>query len=131
MTAERIAIAVFGAHLSGERLNPQLTALGARLAGACRTAPCYRLFVLPDGRPALLRVAAGGAAILGELWHLAPGGFGRFVAAIPAPLGIGRVRLEEGREAAGFLCEAYAVDGAEEITRFGGWRAWRDARDQG
>jgi allophanate hydrolase len=25
----------------------------------------------------------------------------------------------------GFLCESHAVEGARDITAFGGWRAWR------
>jgi allophanate hydrolase len=25
----------------------------------------------------------------------------------------------------GFLCEGYAVEGARDITAFGGWRAYR------
>jgi allophanate hydrolase len=48
--------------------------------------------------------------------------FGSFVAAIPPPLGIGSVTLEGGEVVKCFLCEPYAVAGAEEITKFGGWR---------
>ena len=47
------------------------------------------------------------------------------MARIPAPLGIGKVELDDGTEASGFLCEAYAVANAEEITSFGGWREYR------
>jgi allophanate hydrolase len=35
------------------------------------------------------------------------------------------VRLADGRERVGFLCEAAALDGAEHITRFGSWPAWQ------
>ena len=54
--------------------------------------------------------------------------FGSFVALIPAPLGIGTLRLADGSTVKGFLCEAHAVEGAEDITHYGGWRAWRRAR---
>jgi len=54
--------------------------------------------------------------------------FGRFVAKIPAPLGIGKVTLDDGSAVSGFLCEAHAVAGAEEITRYGGWRAFLASR---
>lgn len=50
--------------------------------------------------------------------------FGSFVAAIPPPLGIGTVTLADRRTVKGFLCEHHATDGAEDITAFGGWRAW-------
>jgi allophanate hydrolase len=50
--------------------------------------------------------------------------FGSFVALIPAPLGIGTITLADGRSMQGFLCEACAIRGAEDITAFGGWRAW-------
>ena len=35
--------------------------------------------------------------------------------------------LADGSAVSGFLCEGHAVAGAEEITAFGGWRAWRAA----
>jgi allophanate hydrolase len=63
-----------------------------------------------------------------EVWALPADAFGRFVAAIPAPLGIGKVTLDDGTAASGFLCEAHAVSGAEEITAFGGWRRFLEAR---
>ena len=50
--------------------------------------------------------------------------FGDFVAAIPAPLGVGRVELADGREVSGFLCEPHAIVGATEITGYGGWRSY-------
>jgi allophanate hydrolase len=39
-------------------------------------------------------------------------------------LGIGKITLDDGTEASGFLCEAHAVTQAEDITGFGGWRAY-------
>jgi allophanate hydrolase len=72
----------------------------------------------------MVRDPARGAAIEVEFWDLAPDAFGRFVAAIPAPLGIGAVELIDGTRAPGFLCESFAVEGTRDITRFGGWRAY-------
>ena len=54
--------------------------------------------------------------------------FGSLVALIPAPLCLGSVRLADGRTVKGFLCETPATVDAEEITDFGGWRAWLGAR---
>ena len=68
---------------------------------------------------------ATGAAIELEVWALPADGFGRFVAAVPAPLSIGTVTLADGRSVKGFLVEAEAIAGARDISRFGGWRAVR------
>ena len=123
-----IAVAVVGAHLSGMPLNGELKSYGARFLQAAQTAPDYRLFaldaVLPP-HPGLLRVAAGqGASIALEIWALPADGFGRFVAAIPAPLSIGTLTLSDGGAAKGFLAESSGVAGARDISSFGGWRAF-------
>jgi allophanate hydrolase len=126
-----IPVAVFGAHMSGEPLNPQLLALGGRLLGPCRTAPDYRLYRLREKnllRPGLVRIGANaGVPIGGEIWALPPVGFGVMTAAIPGPLGIGSVTLEDGSSVKGFLCEAVAVGDAEDISAYGDWRAYRRA----
>jgi allophanate hydrolase len=125
---DRIHLAVVGAHLSGLPLNGQLLDLGAELVAPARTAADYRLYALPGTRPAkpgLVRDPGyEGPGLAVEIWALAPAAFARFVAAIPAPLGIGRIALDDGREVSGFLCESHAVSGAEEITGYGGWRAY-------
>ena len=126
--AGEIALCVVGAHMSGMPLNGELTSNGARFLEAATTAPDYRLFAFNETqlpRPGLLRVAAGqGAAIALEIWALPAEGFGRFVAAIPAPLSIGTLTLNDGRSVKGFLAESNGVEGARDISRFGGWRAF-------
>ncbi len=128
----RIEIAVVGAHLSGLPLNRELVELGAAFSREVETTPDYRLFALPGSSPAkpgLLRVGDGaGAAIKAEVWTLEPASFGAFVARIPAPLGIGSIRLEDGGSVKGFLVEAEAVKAAEDVSRFGGWRAYLKSR---
>jgi len=123
-----IAVAVVGAHLSGMPLNDELRAAGGRLIGRAATAPHYRLFALSGTKPpkpGLLRVKNGaGAAIEVEVWALDDAAFGRFVAAVPPPLSIGTLDLDDGRPVKGFLVEADAVDGARDISSFGGWRAF-------
>lgn len=126
--ADEIEIAVVGAHLSGLPLNGELTGRGARFVRAVPTTADYRFFALPGGppfRPGLLRVAEGaGAAIETEVWALPVAGFGAFVGGIPAPLGIGTVRLADGSRPKGFLVEPEGVRGAEDISALGGWRAY-------
>ncbi|WP_437557101.1 allophanate hydrolase [Acidithiobacillus sulfuriphilus] len=121
----QVRVAVVGAHLSGLPLNHQLTSRAARLLSETRTAPCYRLYALPDGkRPGLIRVANGGEAIDCEVWEMPTAVFGSLVAGIPAPLGIGTVELADGSAVSGFLCEGIGITNASDITRFGGWRAY-------
>jgi allophanate hydrolase len=126
--ADEIALCVVGAHMSGMALNGELRSFGARFLEAAQTAPDYRLFALNAAqppRPGLLRVGAGeGASIAVEIWALPAEGFGRFVAAVPAPLSIGTVVLRDGRSVKGFLAESRGVEGARDISSFGGWRAF-------
>jgi allophanate hydrolase len=128
--ADRVAVAVCGAHLSGLALNYQLRERGAVLLERTTTAALYRLYALPGGppyRPGLVRVApgAGGVPIEVEVWSLPRPAFGGFVAMIPAPLGIGKLQLADGREVSGFLCEGYALaGGAQDISHLGGWRSY-------
>ena len=120
-----VALAVVGAHLAGQPLNGQLTERGARLRRTTRTAAEYRLYALSDGkRPGLVRTSGGGAAVEVEIWDVPSAALGGFAAAIPAPLGLGRVQLADGGEVTGFLCEAHAIEGARDISDYGGWRAW-------
>jgi allophanate hydrolase len=128
---EDIPVAVVGAHLSGMALNGELQALGGRLLEEALTAPDYKLYALDTTppKPGMLRVERGaGSAISLELWALSPASFGKFVAAIPTPLSIGTVRLSDGREAKGFLVEPAAINGARDISAFGGWRAFMAER---
>jgi len=122
-----IDVMVCGAHMSGLPLNPQLLERGARCIATTRTAPIYRFYALPGGppfRPGLVQVRDGGLAIDVEVWRMPIEHFGSFVAGIPAPLGIGKIKLEDGSQVSGFLCEGAAVAGAEDISALGGWRQY-------
>ncbi|WP_238365736.1 allophanate hydrolase [Mesobacterium pallidum] len=123
-------IAAVGAHMSGLPLNDELTSLGARCIGPARTSADYRLFRLPGGqiaKPGLLRVAEGGTAIDIELWALDTSAVGAFLAKVVSPLSIGTLSLSDGSACKGFLVEATAVHGAEDISAHGGWRAYLGA----
>ncbi|MBB6091394.1 allophanate hydrolase [Povalibacter uvarum] len=122
-----VHVAVCGAHMSGLPLNHQLTQRKGFLVRATRTAPRYRFYALPGGppqRPGLVRTNEAGAAIDVEVWAVPQEHFGTFVAGIPSPLGIGKVELEDAISCSGFVCEAWAIEGAEEITSLGNWRAY-------
>ena len=113
--------------MSGLALNDELTHIGARLKSIGKTAPLYRFYALPGWpphRPGLVRIAKGGASIELEVWTLPKWALAEFVESIPSPLGIGTIELSDGTTVQGFLCEGYAIDGAKDITAFGGWRAY-------
>ncbi|MBI1889328.1 MAG: allophanate hydrolase [Burkholderiales bacterium] len=125
-----IDVAVVGAHLSGQSLNWQLIERGARLVRSGRTASRYRLYALPGTtppKPGLIRSddGAAGCAIEIEVWQMPVRQYGSFVAEIPSPLGIGSLELEDGSSVQGFLCEAWALKDAQDISAYGGWRAFR------
>ncbi len=127
--ANYVRIAVVGAHLTGMPLNVQLQERNAIFVESAFTSNSYRLFALPNTtppKPGLIRGKAGeiGAEINVELWDVPLQYFGSFVALIPAPLGIGTLTLDDGREVKGFICEGAAVEGAADITHLGGWRAY-------
>jgi allophanate hydrolase len=106
-----------------------LTSRAARLVKTCSTAGQYRLYALSNTsppKPGLVRDPDfAGRGVEVELWAMPVAEFGSFAAAIPAPLGIGSVVLDDRSTVKGFICEPAALSGAEEITRFGGWRAYQ------
>jgi len=123
---EMVQVAVCGAHMSGLPLNSQLTSIGGRLVAQTTTSASYCLYKLTaftPPRPGLLRTDRGDKVEV-EVWEIPVDRYGAFVAAIPAPLGIGTLELANGSWVQGFLCEAYATKNAEDITRYGGWRAF-------
>jgi len=122
-----VKLAVVGAHLEGMPLHGQLTSREAKRMARTKTAPVYRLFAMTNTvppKPALVHVGHGGAAIEVEVYELELEAFGSFVAEVPPPLAIGTVTLEDGSNVKGFVAEPRALEGAEDITALGGWRAY-------
>ena len=107
-------------------LHHQLTDRDAVFVSTTTTAAQYRLYALDTvpPKPGLVRVDDAGVAVEVEVWSLDAAAFGDFVAAIPAPLGVGKLVLADGSEVTGFLCEPIAVAGARDISEFGAWRAY-------
>jgi len=124
--AASVELVVFGAHLRGGALVHQLTDLGARWAGELTTAPRYRMSVLPTvpAKPAVTRVpdGASGAALLGHRWLLSPAALGRFLAALPAPMQLGKVEFDDGTWRTAFGCDGAAATGPD-ISSYGSWPA--------
>jgi allophanate hydrolase len=125
-----IDLVVAGAHLSGMPLNYQLTERGSVFKSSIQTAPNYKMFAVPGKieRPALLRIPSGGKSFEVEVWSMPIAELGSFVAAIGAPLGIGKVELETGEQLTGFIAEGYAAEEGQDISTFSGWRAYTQSK---
>ncbi|UNI17622.1 hypothetical protein JDV02_003952 [Purpureocillium takamizusanense] len=125
-------IAVVGAHLTGFPLNKDLTSRGARFECATATSDTYKLYELPSAsgvkKPGLERVTAPGQGqpVAVEVWRMPQPAVASFLATIPSPLAIGSVELQDGRWVRGFVCEPWGLQGAKDITAFGGWRAYME-----
>lgn len=122
-----VEIVVCGAHLEGLPLNWQLKKRKATLVKRAQTAPKYQLFALEGGpppRPGMVRNDEVGASIAVEVWQIPTHDLGSFLVEIPAPLGFGKVELDDGRWYTGFICETSGLKGAKDITRFGSWINW-------
>jgi allophanate hydrolase len=126
-----VPVAVCGAHLEGMALHWQLKQRLAVKLLSTRSAPHYRFYALAGGppfRPGMVRVSEGGTAVAMEVWAVPVEHFGSFVAGIPAPLGIGKVELADGRWVPGFICEAIGMEGATDISAIGDWRVYMEQR---
>lgn len=126
-SSNSVKLAVVGAHLTGMPLNFQLTTRGGTLLEKTTSAAHYQLFALKNTvppKPGLQYVQKDGHAIELEVWDIPLANFGAIVAEVSAPLGIGNVQLADGTWVKGFICEAYALVDATNISHFGGWRAY-------
>jgi len=122
--ASTILLAVNGTLMRGLELNHNMLQAGARFVREARTSAQYRLYSIGDVHPAMLRVAAGGAAIDLELWEMPPPALAAILLSEPAGLCIGKVVLADGTEVLGVLGEPWLCDGRPDITRHGGWRSY-------
>jgi allophanate hydrolase len=122
---DTIEVVVCGAHLEGLPLNWQLIERGGKLVKKTRSSANYRLYALAGGppyRPGMIRDELNGQQIEVEVWSLPTATLGSFVANIPAPLGIGKIELEDSNWYVGFICESSVLNTATDITHKGGWR---------
>jgi hypothetical protein len=74
------------------------------------------------------RVATGGTSIALEIWEVPVSGLASVLMEEPSGLCIGKVSLSGGDVVLGVLGEAMLCEGQEEITKFGGWRAFYASR---
>jgi allophanate hydrolase len=58
----------------------------------------------------------------GHRWLLSPAALGRFLAALPAPMQLGKVEFDDGTWRTAFGCDASAATGVD-VSAYGGWSA--------
>ena len=126
-----VSLAVNGTLMRGLELNPNMLAAGAEFVREDRTEPAYRLFSIGDRHPGMYRVAENGTSVTVEVWRVPAAGVSAILQVEPPGLCIGKVKLASGEETLGVLAEQILCDGQKEITRYGGWRAYRDAVKRG
>lgn len=122
-----IPIAVCGAHLKGEPLNYQLVDMGAIFRKVTRTLPNYAMVALSTLKPGMYRKEFDGDALEVEVWDVPKAKYGAFVNSIDAPLGVGKIELCDGELVTGFLVEPYVVSDFKDISRYGGWREYKNS----
>jgi len=113
---------------------------GAPLIGERKTEPRYRFYSVWDEFPALCPVSEGGQAIMGELYDVPMGQLRKLLEREPPELELSVVELAAGTSPAGEPLAAELSFGMvlrrgergrgvhTDITRYGGWRAYRRAR---
>jgi len=102
---------------------------GAPLVGERRTAPRYRFYSVRDEFPALYPAAEGGQPVLGELYDVPMGQLSALLATEPPELELSIIELQDGELSFAMdLRDAEHARGIhQDITSYGGWRAYRAA----
>jgi len=102
---------------------------GAPLLGERRTAALYRFYSVRDEFPALYPVAEGGQPVLGELYDVPMGPLSALLATEPPELELSIVELQGGELSFGMVLREteHARGLHQDITSYGGWRAYRAA----
>jgi hypothetical protein len=100
---------------------------GVPLIGERRTAPRYLFFSIRDEFPGLYPAAEGGGPVLGELYDVPMIQLRALLATEPPELELSIIELEAGELSLAMLLRDSEHDRGvhTDITRFGGWRAYR------
>ena len=124
---ESFEAAMYGTVMRGMPHHDRIA--GAEYLGDTRTRPEYRLVTVGGQYPLLLADAEAGGAIDVEVFAVTDEMWRGKVDREPEGLREGRAVLEDGREVALMLGDpawVAARDDVEDITRYGGWRAYLD-----
>jgi hypothetical protein len=119
-----VGLVVNGGLMRGMRSASRMRAAGALFIRDVSTVPVYRLWSVLDRHPGMIRFKSGGAAIAAELYAVPRASFPQVVEEEAPGLSVGRVLLDDGTSPLGVIIEPWRVEGMEEITHHGGWRAY-------
>jgi hypothetical protein len=119
-----VGLVVNGGLMRGMRSASRMRAAGAIWIADVFTAPVYRLWSILDRHPGMIRFVSGGAAIAAELYAVPRASFPQVVEEEAPGLSVGRVLLDNGAAPLGVIIEPWRVEGMDEITGHGGWRAY-------
>jgi len=123
-----VLLAVNGTLMRGLELNANLLRAGATFVREDVTEACYRIWSIDDRHPAMLRTPGGGTSVAVEVWEVPVDGLASILLAEPPGLAIGKVVLRDGSMVLGVLGEPFLCQGKQEITAYGGWRAFIASR---
>lgn len=127
---EYVELAVCGLHMRGYSLNYQLLELGAGFVRDDKTKDCYRIKVHYDNiEKPFLMYSEHGKEIQVEVWRIPVDKLGRFMAGIPSPLSLGKIKLTKD-EVIGFIGQAGYGDDYKDITSYGGWAGYISSRKE-
>lgn len=124
ISSEYVEIAVCGLHMQNLNLEYQLKELGAEFDRHTSTSKEYKLYKLNTSpvKPGLMKVSKDGESIDVDIYKIPALKLGYFLLNIPSPLGLGKIKLCDEKEVISFLCEYYAVELAEDITKYKGYK---------
>ena len=114
----------YGTFMSGQPGHTNLD--GARLLGRARTAPQFRLYVVDEMWPALVR-AEDGVEIECELYEASEQLLARLAQVEPPGWNRGPVELADGRVVEAFVAESALTARGDDISEYGGWAGYRAA----
>ena len=124
---QKTDLVVCGLHMRGFPLEKELLSRGGEFHYETRTAEDYRLYALDTEprKPGIIKNENRGEGIEVEVWKLPNQALSSFIQTIPHPLGIGKIRLANGEEKLGFVCQNLPEEEMEDITHFGSWRNYQ------
>ena len=124
---DTVLLAVNGTLMRGFPLEKNLLAVGAVFVRETETEKAYRLYSVRGEHPAMVRVSTNNPAAVSvavEVWAVPKAGLAEVLLHEPAGLSVGKVKLQDGETVLGVIAEPLLIEGAEEISAYGGWRAY-------
>ena len=122
-------IFICGSALRGQPDHQNLQ--GAKFLGAAKTLPKYRLHSVKDGwHPGIYQVESNGISIPGEVYEMTESEYEYLLANEPPNMYPATVHLEDGSEAIAMLYPQELIEqhGWEDISKFGGWAAYKSSK---